>query len=49
MVRAEAAQRQQAADAAELKAKQEHEAAPLRPPTRPADLPIYGQEFLSRA
>jgi hypothetical protein len=50
MVRAEAAQRQEerrrleAEEAAAADGKQ----APLRPPTRPADLPVYGQEFLSR-
>jgi hypothetical protein len=48
MVRAEAAQRQQQQDDAERKAAAE-QAALLRPPTRPADLPIYGQDFLSRA
>lgn len=48
MVRREAAERQLAADAAERQAQQQQDAA-LRPPTRPADLPIYGAEFLSRA
>jgi hypothetical protein len=47
MVRAESAQRQQAADKAA--GQQAQEGPPLRPVTRPADLPIYGQEFLSRA
>lgn len=48
MARQDAEKRQQQEDA-ERQAKQQQQAAPLRPPTRPADLPIYGQGFLSRA
>lgn len=43
MVRREAAEQQQQQDEQQAAA-----AAGARAPTRPADLPIYGQEFLSR-
>ncbi|GBF93728.1 pyridoxal biosynthesis protein [Raphidocelis subcapitata] len=57
MVRAEAAARQRQEEDAAAEAAAEAEAAEAeakaaalaRPATRPADLPIYGQEFLSRA
>jgi hypothetical protein len=49
MVRREAAQRQQQQDEAERQAAEQQQGAPLRAPTRPADLPVYGQQFLSRA
>ena len=47
MVRQQAQQQQEEEDAAAAAAA-DAAAAPLRPPTRPADLPVFGQEFLSR-